>query len=324
MVRAKREMKSFSPEMVELGLRELFAEISANVYELADEECPETLPRNKRQPIVFHILSGNLPNPGVVSIVIGLLAGARNIVKPAAYDPMPRLFVESLVETMNGRGSVRITNNREAYRTADIVVAYGTNETLSVIRKTLRPGQKLLGFGHRVSIGIIAASRNPRIASRDAAVSASMWDQQGCMSPQAFYVAGYAERFATALAEEMEKFDRRWPRAPVSFEDAAAIARARSEWSFRGTVWASKGSTRWTVVLDTRGEWSATPLNRFVFVRPLSALRKIPRELAFSTIGIHGCLRLRVVAERVCPLGTMQKPSLLESVSRPKVSDLMR
>lgn len=40
MARAKRELAAFSPQMIELGLRELFAEIAANVEELERREAP--------------------------------------------------------------------------------------------------------------------------------------------------------------------------------------------------------------------------------------------------------------------------------------------
>lgn len=350
MARAKREVRAFSPLMVELGLRELFAEISANVYELADEEAthwplgraPRVRFRRRAAPTVCHILSGNIPNAGIVSMIVGLLAGARNVVKPARGDPMPRLFAESLWEAAVDRRWMQITDKREAYRGADIVVAYGTEETLGAIRAGLRRGQKFFGFGHRVSIGIVENPQslisNPRkipgarfpagdsrisvaaLAARDV----SMWDQQGCMSPQAFYVAGDAERFSEALAEEMERFDLRWPRAELSLEDSMAIARARHEWEFRGKVWASRGSTHWTVVLDEATSWAAPPLNRFVFVRSLKMLKMLPRQLRLSTIGLAGKIPAGLRAERICPLGEMQNPPLLPGVSRPRIGDLER
>jgi len=158
---------------------------------------------------------------------------------------------------------------------------------------------------------------------------ASMWDQHGCMSPQCFYVKGDAAAFAAALAREMEAFDRRWARAELGFEDAAAIARARTEWSFRGRVWASKRSTRWTVVLDERTAWAPSPLNRFVFVRPVALLTPaLAKRLPLSTVGFTGFSLKEVMgmarADRYCSLGEMQRPSLLlTNGSRPRTGDLI-
>ena len=320
MVRAKQKVTAFSPEMVELGLQELFSEISENVRELANLKCVDP-PRRGIRPTVCHILSGNLPNPGIVSIIVGLLAGVRNLVKAATGDPMPRLFVESLGDL--GK-EVIWTDDRKAFRRADIVVAYGTDETIAAIRRRLRKGQKFLGFGHRVSIGVIHSPRGgtqPTIeeATRDV----SMWDQQGCMSPQAFYVEGNTTKFAEALAKEMEAFDRRYPRVKLSFDDSLALAWARNEWSWQGKVWASKNSTHWTVVLDEQGSWGHSPLNRFIFIRPLSVLRRLPRGLKFSTIGVQGKPKITLKAERWCPIGSMQQPSLMEPVSHPRVWELM-
>jgi len=366
MARAKREATAFSPQMLDLGLRELFEDIAANVEELERREAqggpavPDghqggpRVPRGDSsligragrtahlaaardaRPTLCHVLSGNLPNPGIVSIIVGLLSGARNVVKPATGDPMPELFIQSLVAVNPELAKrVALTSNREAYRRADIVAAYGDDETIASLQKHRRQdaGATFFGFGHRVSIGLLDFSQstiqNPKSKIVSAAAwDASMWDQQGCMSPQCFYVRGNATAFAAALAREMETFDRRWPRATLPFEGATAIARARSEWSFRGRVWASKGSTRWTVVLDERSSWAPSPLNRFVFVRPIEMLMsKLVRQLPVSTVGFAGVVLKEVVAlaraDRYCSLGEMQRPSLLlTNGSRPRVGDL--
>ncbi len=354
MARAKRELTAFSPPMVELGLRELFEDIAANVEELARREAPRITTR-RLQTTVCHVLSGNLPNPGLVSIILGLLAGVRNIVKPGTGDPMPALFLESLAR-LDARlaGRVELTTDREVYRTAKVVVAYGTDETLRTLRRNRRhhDGGTFFGFGHRASIGLVDyprptphAQRSTLHASRSApaaaARDASMWDQQGCMSPQCFYVRGDVAAFAEALAVEMNRFDRRWPRATLAFGDAAAVARARSEWRFRSRVWSSRGSTHWTVVLDEKGGWASSPLNRFIFVRPIENLATSghhpPKpgtrnpDLAIpplSTVGFAGFAPKEIIArtraDRYCSLGEMQRPSLLLTHgSRPRVGDLI-
>jgi len=344
MARAKRELTAFSPQMVELGLRELFADIAANAEELERREALR-FTFDVSRATVCHVLSGNLPNPGVVSIVVGLLSGARNVVKPAAGDLMPGLFIQSLAATDPTLARrVTLTSDREAYRRADIVVAYGDDETIATLRaNTSAATSAFFGFGHRVSIGLVdfrqskIQNQKSKLAAAEAR-DASLWDQQGCMSPQCFYVRGNAAAFAEALAREMETFDCRWPRATLPFEDAAAIARARSEWSFRGRVWASEGSTHWTVVLDERGGWAATPLNRFVFVRPMasrtgilpvsSSLGRRDACPTLSTVGFAGLSLKEVVgmaqADRYCLLGEMQRPSLLlTNGSRPRVGDLI-
>jgi Acyl-CoA reductase (LuxC) len=344
MALAKRKLTAFSPRMIELGLRELFEDIAAHVGELKRREAPR-ITNHQSRTTVCHVLSGNLPNPGIVSIIVGLLAGARNVVKPAAGDPMPALFVESLarVEAALAR-RVELTADREAYRRAKIVVAYGDDETLRTLQRNRRrdAGARFLGFGHRASIGLVNFSSSTLHARRStilaAARDASMWDQQGCMSPQCFYVRGDAAAFAEALALEMERFDRRRPRATLPFGDAAAIARARSEWSFRGRVWASRGTTHWTVVLDEVGGWAPSPLNRFIFVRPIqsgtgilpvsSSMDRRDACPPLSTVGFAGFSPKEIVAmaraDRYCSLGEMQRPSLLLTHgSRPRVGDLM-
>ena len=51
---------------------------------------------------ITHILSGNVPAPGITSICRGLLLQAVNLVKSSRRDPVfPALFVESLREVLN-------------------------------------------------------------------------------------------------------------------------------------------------------------------------------------------------------------------------------
>lgn len=322
LARARRQLTAFSPRMVELGLRELFEDIAASVEELAQREAPAVTPPASRVTLC-HILSGNLPNPGIVSIIVGLLAGARNIVKPSTGDPMPALWIESLASVDRRLAArVALTDDREAFRKAGTVIAYGNDATIAAIKAQCGT-KRFFGFGHRVSIGLIHWEPSSAFA---AARDASMWDQQGCMSPLCFYVKGDAAAFAATLADEMERFDRRWPRATLPFEQAAALASARNEWSFRGRVWACRRSTHWTVVLDGNAAWAPSPLNRFVFVRPIKSLAAVPHRL--STVGFAGFSLKEVMAmaraDRYCSLGEMQRPSLLlTNGSRPRVSDLV-
>jgi Acyl-CoA reductase (LuxC) len=338
MARAKREVTAFSPQMVELGLRELFEEIATNVVELERRESDRLLASTIT---TAHVLSGDSPNAGVVSIIVGLLAGGRHVVKPASGDPMPSLFVESLIEVDRTlRKSIELTSDRDAYRHADVVVAYGDDETIATLKKNRRKAAhgRFFGFGSRVSIALLDSSRFTLHAQRStlpaaAARDASLWDQQGCMSPQCFFVKGDAAAFAEALACEMGLFDRRWPRVKLHFADSAAMARARNEWGFRGRVWASQGSTHWTVVLDEHTAWAPSPLNRFIFVRPIELLLGEKFQISnfkskISTVGFAGFSLKEVMAiakaDRYCSLGQMQRPSLLlANGSRPRVWDLL-
>ena len=84
-------------------------------------------------------------------------------------------------------------------------------------------------------------------------------------------------------------------------------------------VFQSAGSTAWTVAFDAHHGFPRSPLNRFVFVKPLPA--NLPGALAevrpyLSTAGIwpatraNAVLAAKIGVSRVCPIGRMQLPPL--------------
>ena len=163
----------------------------------------------------------------------------------------------------------------------------------------------------------------------DAARAVSLFDQRGCLSPHLIYVRGDARAYAAGLAGEMDRFNRRSPRAGLSAGESAAIQALRDDWRFRAAnepthhaLWHSTGSTAWTVLYDgADAAFTASPLNRAVYVKPLpgdlrAALAAVRPFL--STIGWWSAGRgdakwlaaLDLGASRYCPLGVMQQPPL--------------
>jgi hypothetical protein len=191
-----------------------------------------------------------------------------------------------------------------------------------------RPGQIFIAHGHKVSLGVIF--EDPRLESaRLAARDVSLFDQQGCLSPHAFYVreAGglAASHYAAQLAEEMAAFNLTEPRGEISPAETQAIEQVRRDYEFRAAndqrvkVWASPGSTAWTVICDPDSNFTASCLNRVVFVKPLpadfaAALAGVRPHL--STIAIWPATANNVAlvtglgASRICAAGEMQSPPL--------------
>ena len=113
------------------------------------------------------------------------------------------------------------------------------------------------------------------------------------------------------------------PRGPVPVSASNSVRALREDLHFRAAngepiaVWASDASTAWTVVFDATPGFPLSPLNRFVFVKPL------PADLAAETLAVKPHLscagiwpatleNARAVAvtgvSRLCPVGAMQMP----------------
>jgi hypothetical protein len=300
--------------------------------------------------LLVHVAAGDIPNPTLTGIVLGVLIRSAQFVKcpsgPGAGF-LPRLFAHSLydadpklgacLEIAGWRGGNEELE-RALFDQADCITANGRDETLVDIRRRLPPRVKFLGYGHRVSFGYIADKslsgfRAQNIAAQ-AAADVVAWNQLGCLSPHVFYVAQgagiAAEHFAHMLAEELERCEQTEPRGDLPPETAAAIASRRAIYEVRAAhspdtrFWQSQNSTAWTVVFESDPRFQLSCLNRFIYVKGVPDL-KAALESAdsvrdhVSTVGLAApeertgeiaAQLARWGVTRVCPLGEMQRPHL--------------
>jgi hypothetical protein len=370
----------FSRETLAAGLDDLFAALTAEslralvAQDLGQLQRLERLSGTEREggpsvlamargpELLAHITAGRLPNPVVMSVVLGLLAHAAQFVKCAAGTSfLPRLFGHSLHEIEPKLGAcleiAEWAGGTEAleaalFAQADCICATGTDATLAAIRPRVPAGARFLAYGSRASFGFIAQEAlTPRLLHRTAAAAArdvAAWDQSGCLSPHAFYVEtggrNTPERFAEVLAGELAVLETRQPRGCLRPEAAAAIAARRAFYEVRAAcshdtrLWRSAGSTAWTVVYENDAQFTYSCLNRFVYVKAVAGLEPALRGAApvmgrVSTVGLaatgarqtklaHGLAAWGIT--RICPLGQMQRPPVTwRHDGRPSLGDLV-
>jgi len=311
---------------------------------------------------LVHIAAGNIPNPTLMSIVLGLLTRSAQFLKCASGTSfLPRLFAHSIydadhklgacLEIAEWRGGAELLE-QALFADADCVTATGSDETLAAIRAKLPSKVRFLGYGHRVSFGFVASGAlsgvNAKKVVQRAAADVVAWDQLGCLSPHVIYVehgGGMAvEQFAEMLAAELARRETTEPRGQVPTELAATIASRRGFYEVRAAhspetrMWQSENSTAWTVVYEADSRFQASCLHRFVYVKGTPDLENALRgadELRgkISTVGLAApddapvelAQRLaRWGVTRVCPLGQMQNPPLTwRHDGRPVLGDLV-
>lgn len=274
---------------------------------------------------IVHIVAGNTPEAAMQTVTRGLLVGAHNQVKvPAAGITEFSEFVDALPAEM--ASLVEITEDRETAHAwigeAAIVIVFGSDETLWEIGNLVSPSQTFIAHGHKISIVVIDADPDGDAATVTAGIVAAH-DQRGCLSPHDVYVADslkprmFAETLANALANCPTPEER-------SFDDNAAIDHLRRSYQFRASsdtsvqTWQSEGNADWTVVFEEEPQFAASPLGRFVFVKPLpadlSSALAMQRE-HLSTIALHpfdlerASALSELGATRICPLANAQSPS---------------
>lgn len=365
------EQTGFSKAILERGLDAFFRQFTPeNFQALLAQELGEpsrldrfaggTLARGPQ--LLVHIAAGNLPNPALMSLTLGLLTRSAQFMKCASGTSfIPRLFAHSLYEADHKLGScLELAEWRggqeklEAvlFAGADCVTATGSDETLAAIRARLPEKIRLLGYGQRVSFGFVTREvlREEGIAAlvSRAADDVIAWDQSGCLSPHVLYVEERGEvesdKFASLLAAELMQRESSVPRGKISTEESAAIASRRAIYEtlavHRGDtkIWSSQGSTAWTVVFEHEVRFHLSPLNRFIFVKPVPDVSTVFHGIdelqgKISTLGLAAAPEktpelarqfARWGVTRICPLGQMQNPPLTwRHDGRPALGDLI-
>lgn len=313
--------------------------------------------------------SGNIPVAAVPSLFHALLVKSACLVKTSAAEPLLlTLIARSVAETVPWLGEAIAARcwpgkdealGRAALQHTEAVIAYGRAETLAALRRWAPPEARFRACGPRVGFGVIGRERMTAAALEEladrAARDVALFDQQGCMSPHLLYVEEGGELPGRVLAERLAAALARWearaPRRSLTPAEAAAIHQLRAAYEMRAltrrdvALFASPGSTAWTVLLDPEPEFSASCLNRTVFVRPITEVTCLPDLLALLLASYpSGSLLQTVVADldaprleelaerlaplgvtRIAPLGRAQEPCLVAPHDGyPRLADLVR
>ncbi len=381
------EETGFSKAILQSGLDNFFRQFTVENFQLLLEQelgdavgvtgdgCPVT-----REPVssrhlspatrhfwhgpefLVHIAAGNIPNPTLMSLTLGLLTRSAQFVKCASGASfLPRLFAHSIyqaepklgacLEIADWRGGNRELEN-VLFAEADCLTATGSDETLAAIRAQLPAKVRFLGYGQRVSFGFVTREvlREETIAQVVSCVADDViaWDQNGCLSPHVIYVeergAVESDKFAKLLAVELANRETSEPRGKISTEEAATIASRRAIYETIAVhradakIWSSQNSTAWTVVFEHAVRFQFSCLNRFIYVKPVPDLKAVMQGVdelhgKVSTVGLAAPpekmkeLALRFArwgATRICPLGQMQNPPLTwRHDGRPALGDLV-
>jgi len=307
--------------------------------------------------LLMHVLSGNIPGLAMTPVLLSLALQSAVLVKSAAGDPIfPALLAESIaaVDETLGRCIVvapwrggDVALEAVAFAAADVVVASGSDAAIAAIAPRV-PG-RFIGHGHKVSFAAIGAeclahAADARELAHRLAYDVSLWDQQGCLSPQLCYVETGGRispaQFAELLAEGLTRWAHELPPRSLSLAEQVAVLRFRqaAEWAGRGAtaLLASADGLQWSVSLESDAIFLPTCLNRCLRLKVIDDLAVLPSVLTphrrhLEAAGIAtGSHRTAAVTDmlaaagvhRICEVGMMQRPSLSwRQGGRPRVAD---
>lgn len=291
------------------------------------------------------IVAGSVPGVGVSALLRSLVVKAPTLLKPGRGDVvLPELFARGLREADEALadslavlywpgGSAEV--ERAAVAEADIVVVYGSDETVSAVRALLPPTARLVAYHHRIGVALVGrealTEEEASSAAAGVARAVAAFDQRGCVCPHLVLVERGAtvepESFARRLAESLEELAGELPAAALTAEEASAVQQLRGNAELRaasghGEVWHGGADASWTVVYEPVATPGPGTLGRAVRVVPIEdateaadVLRPLGAHL--QTVGVTGLgERTGAVTEALGRLGA-SRVTPLEGVSFP-------
>lgn len=298
----------FSPAMVRRGIRELCWTFNPEFLrrKLATE-VPAALDSCgglSAEPlgVMLHVLAGNVFVGAAGSLAEGLITRNVNILKMSSTETvfLPELLRSledcdpeglirkrlAVVEYSSGQKDVIA----ELKKRVDGIVVWGGEEAVRAYRDGLPARTRLIVFGPKLSLAVVtrAGAAEEGLASVAArlAEEISIWDQNACTAPQACYAEGarLARALAEALANQLERLQRRLPAGETGRDQAVEIQKLRSvaavaEGRGEGMLLESPKALNWTVILDNDRTLEPSPLHRTLRVIPFKKTTEVIEQL---------------------------------------------
>ena len=318
-----------------------FAMVQVSLDALLDSLMPERLwallesesvPDMPGYPVIGHVIAGNTPLLAWVSVIRALLVRSASLVKlPSnasarwAYafqcslqEAAPELA--DCVYLAEWRGGTSELDAALCVQ-ADLVMAHGSDAALRDLRALCPQVTPFVGYGHRVSLGVLLPDADIQEAARGFAKDVLLYDQGGCLSPQSIFVVGDGNKvraFSSLLAEALAAASQQYPLPMRSERASAAVAEARAlAWMEEGSAIWEDPARRWTVIARTQSLFAASPAFGVVSVQPLALLEDLPEAVSLVADRLQGCAAAGEVrygylpgVSYLCKPGEMQAPPL--------------
>jgi hypothetical protein len=213
--------------------------------------------------VALHILAGNTALLAWSSLARALLVEAASIIRIPRGSPEVAAWTRLFTSRLNAAdpelaglvalafwSSSDLSTTSEHCSIADIVLVYGSDETVAQIAGVSPKPVRFVGYGNRISFGMIMEDADLDRAAAGTALDMTIFDQQGCLSPQMVFVEGAADRasrFCILLADHLAGMKHLIPGRTQ--DDAAAIRDAAALTRFEaGVVVHTDPSMRYTIV----------------------------------------------------------------------------
>ena len=278
-----------------------------------------------------------LPGAGVTPTLVGALLGASQVIKPSQRGASFGLFFSNVWQEVTGGAlSLEVAASGAldgSWRALDRVLISGSDETIAEVTRWLgestgRSRRRVMGYGHRVSFGVVVDDETPQTITSAAALATDvvMWRQLGCFSARAVIFCGSearAQEFAAHLATEIHRAVTTLGARALTVEELAERAQARGVAEFTGELFGEESAPGW--VHKTSEPWRgqapsvmSVTLHRLDTIEALDHTVEVPAHQLQGACLFHGgrgaprrqwCdVLARLGVTRICAPGRLQAP----------------
>lgn len=255
------------------------------------------LPRGK----ILHIMAGNVPIVGAMSLLRGTLTKNANILKLPSRDIISSLYfalsykdidedhpILKTTSVVYWKGGSDIEDKFLSF--CDAVNVWGGKQAVEAIRKKAPYGVELLEFGPKKSIQLIKVDGDIHKVADEIAHDISLYDQEACHSPQEAFVEGDVDRLVKVLIPALEEQLIHLPKGYMTIDQHATVSHERLMAKFRGDKVHHPKGTEWTVIVSDDPEKERRhPLSRTIYIYPVKKLEQALNYVnrATQTVGVH-------------------------------------
>jgi len=285
-----------SRQMLQEAMRNHFWNMQENVLQswlaqVRKDRGPKNLPLATAYPeLVFLVAAGNIPGVAIHPVVQLSLLGIPTLVKNASAEP----FLLSAILSSLARHEPEVASRlaaltwpRNVSPLTEAIMAFnpqlaifGDDETIANFEGQ---SEQLVGFGDRFSLALVSPDADEPNIFDSLAYDTCMFEQMGCMSPQAILLLTdnweKVERFSQELANAMTKMNEmlsiglRTPAQQSLVQQWRGAYVARRAAGEKILLLTSPG-TEWTVVAAENVDLDERVAYRFARIWPIPSINK--------------------------------------------------
>jgi phenylacetate-coenzyme A ligase PaaK-like adenylate-forming protein len=260
---------------------------------------------------LVHVTPNNSPLLGVLGVIEGLLSGNVNILKLAHKDgKFAGIFYEKMcrldtTQTIKDYVYIaKISSKQKEYLKsilgiADVISAWGGEESIQSIREMSPRGVRIVEWGHKISFSYITQSQknNPEVYKK-LAFEICLNEQMACSSPQTVFIENTnfedLKKIAGLLSKALYIVSPTMKRIMPGIQETAELTVTREQVRLKSILGGShlvvSQQNDWRIYVEDTAALSSSPLFRTIWLKPMPRSKMInnlrPLKMYLQTAGI--------------------------------------